>query len=140
MTSKLAAAIYLVEHLRSILDKEIAVFNPHDLPHAELPVIYGFSNGGTQDHLQAVAIAQDGTVLGTHLCSHEGYMPHDLGIMEGTSPLRHERDYKPHYPRGYRMDFVPRTVVKDHAQLCAALAIAEARHQADQHKKLVSGT
>ena len=69
-----------------------AVFNPLDLDPATLPVIYGFNNGGNPGTFYSgVLLAQDGTCLGGHACSAEGYMPHDLGILEGTRPDRHEK-------------------------------------------------
>jgi len=55
--------------------------------------------------MHAQLLAEDGTALGSHLCSAEGYMPHDLGILDGSRPDRHE-DFRAHYPDGYRMDFV----------------------------------
>lgn len=85
--------------------KGYEVYNPKLLPVAELPVIYGFNNGGSPGWLCAYAIAEDGTVLGSHVCSAEGYMPHDLGILKGSRPDRHET-FRDHYPEGYRMDFV----------------------------------
>lgn len=41
--------------------------------------IYCFSNGGPPEWLQAVALGEDGHVLATHICSHVGFMEHDLG-------------------------------------------------------------
>lgn len=62
-----------------------------------LPVIYLFSNALDGDGA-AYSMAEDGTVLGSHFCSHWGYMRHDL----------HDRaDRKvaceAHYPGGYRL-------------------------------------
>ena len=56
-----------------------AVFNPRERPPEDLPVIYGFNNGGREGWWEAVLMAEDGTCLGSHLCSHEGYMRRDLG-------------------------------------------------------------
>jgi hypothetical protein len=50
--------------------------------------IYGFNNGGNPGFLHAIAICEDGHVLGQHLCSHEGFMRHDLGF--GDSTWKHE--------------------------------------------------
>lgn len=96
-----------------------AVFNPHKKPVAELPVIYGFNNGGSPGWFSAVLIAEDGTGLGGHLCSHECYMPGDLGILEGSRPDRHET-FREHYPEGYRMEFVPHGAVLAHPELTLA--------------------
>lgn len=49
--------------------------------------IYCFNNGGSAGFFEALAIADDGNVLASHLCSHEGYMAHDLGM---TSDWKHE--------------------------------------------------
>lgn len=81
------------------------VFNPHNKPVEELPVIYGFNNGGSPGFMHGQLIAEDGTALGGHLCSGEGYMYGDLGIIEGWRNDRHEA-FQKHYPDGYRMDFV----------------------------------
>lgn len=119
MTTQAAAAHYLAEHLRTCQGRPIALFNPHDKPLGELPVIYGFNNGGSPQSWSAVLIAEDGTVLGDHLCSDEAYMPHDLGILEGSAPDRHE-GFREHYPGGYRMEFVPTEAMDTHAGLRAA--------------------
>ena len=111
MTTPAAARLYEVCHLLDMEGKGYAVFNPHDKPLKELPVIYGFNNGGSHQMLSGVLLAEDGTGLGDHCCSSESYMRHDLGILDGTRPDRHE-DFQKHYPDGYRMDFVPLDIVK----------------------------
>jgi hypothetical protein len=105
---------------------ECAVFNPHNKPITELPVIYGFNNGGSvgwMSWMSATAIAEDGTVLGGHICSAEYFMPYDLGIYEGARPDRHENDYQKHYPDGYRMEFVPSEEIEGHVALHAAFEL-----------------
>lgn len=62
-----------------------------------LPAIYLFSNSRNGDGL-AYSMAEDGTVLGEHFCSHWGYMRLDL----------HDRPDRraacaAHYPDGYRL-------------------------------------
>jgi hypothetical protein len=116
MTTKAAARLYEAQHLSEMEGKGWAIFNPHGKPLAELPIIYGFNNGGSPGWYHAQLIAEDGTGLGGHLCSAEGYMPHDLGILEGTRPDRHE-GFRKHYPEGYRMAFVPYAEVDSHAAL-----------------------
>lgn len=123
MTTPAAERLYLAQHLYSVEGKGWALFNPHDKPLEELPVIYGFNNGGTPGLLHAVAIAEDGTCLGGHGCSHEGFMPYDLGIIDGHRRDRHEKDYKRHYPEGYRMEFVPSDEIKGHEKLNAAFKL-----------------
>ncbi len=119
MTTEAAANLYLAQHLHDWQGKGYAVHNPHGRPLEELPVIYGFNNGGGTYALRAVLLAEDGTHLGGHGCSAEGYMPHDLGILEGSRPDRHET-FRAHYPDGYRMDFVPAKDVPAHPGLEAA--------------------
>lgn len=120
MTTEKAAAHYLARHEHEVEGQGNAVFNPHNKPISELPVIYGWNNGGSTGLLSANLIAEDGTLLGGHACSAEGYMPYDLGILEGSRPDRHEDDFKKHYPDGYRMEFVGYDAVPSHSGLTAA--------------------
>lgn len=99
--------------------KPYAVFNPHDRPVDTLPVIYGFNNGGSPGWYSGCLLAEDGTGMGGHVCSSEGFMYGDLGIIEGSRPDRHEY-FRQHYPEGYRMDFVPEEEVRTHPGLAAA--------------------
>lgn len=85
--------------------KDFAIHNPHNKPMEDLPFIYGFNNGGQRHFLHAQLIAEDGTPLGSHMCSSEGFMYGDLGILKKTRSDRHE-DFKKHYPDGYQMDFI----------------------------------
>jgi hypothetical protein len=82
-----------------------------------------FNNGGESGFLQAVAISEDGVCLGSHICSTEAYMPHDLGVLEGTRLDRHENDYRKHYPEGYIMEFIPSNAIKDHEKLNVAFTL-----------------
>jgi hypothetical protein len=120
MTTKSAEAQYLREHLAQWKEKGYAVYNPENRPIEDLPVIYGFNNGGSPGWMYACLLAEDGEGLGSHICSHEGYMPHDLGVIEGSRPDRHE-DFAKHYPQGYRMDFLGYDEVRSHAGLREAL-------------------
>lgn len=129
MTTKAAERLYEAQHLMAMEGKGYAVFNPHDKPLSELPVIYGFNNGGGPYLLSAVLIAEDGTGLGGHGCSSEGYMRHDLGILEGARPDRHET-FQKHYPDGYRMDFVPKDEVMTHEGLNAAYKLNQEKAEA----------
>ena len=126
MTTPAAAAQYLASRLTEWAGKGYAVYNPKGRPLEELPVIYGFNNGGNPGWMSGVLLAEDGTHLGGHICSAEAYMPHDLGVLEGSRPDRHE-DFAAHYPEGYRMDFVPLSEVQSHEGL-------EAAYQANQKK------
>lgn len=86
------------------------------------PKIFAFSNVvGGGDGI-AYAMAEDGTVLGSHWCSHECYVPGDLGVTPGHRADRHET-YAEHYPDGYEMQFIPARDVKAHPALNAAFAL-----------------
>jgi hypothetical protein len=126
MTTKAAEELYLAQHRYELEGSRTVVCNPNKKRVAELPVIYGFNNGGSPGWYSAVAIAEDGTVLGGHCCSNEGYMESDLGILEGTRPDRHENSYKVHYPDGYKMEFVPSSEVAKHEGLNKAFKLNEA--------------
>lgn len=94
------------------------------------PKIYCFSNVKGGGEGIALAIAEDGTVLGSHYCSHEGFVKMDLGVIEGCRPDRH-KTYAAHYPDGYEMEFIPSAEVEAHeglskaAELNAKMAEAE---------------
>jgi hypothetical protein len=120
MTTEAAAAAYLSEHLAKWSEKGYAVFNPENRPLEDLPVIYGFNNGGSPGWFDAALVAEDGQYMGGHICSAPGYMPADLGILEGARPDRHEH-FRAKYPSGYRMDFVGYNELPNHAGLNAAL-------------------
>lgn len=124
MTTPQAARLYEAQHLMEWGGKGYAVYNPHDKPIEELPVIYGFNNGGSPGMYCATLLAEDGTPLGGHACSSEGYMPHDLGVLKGARPDRHET-FKEHYPDGYRMDFVSYDSVRSHPGLMRAVGLAK---------------
>lgn len=109
------------------MTRNFAVFNPHNKPIDELPVIYGFNNGGAPGFYYGTLLAQDGEPMGGHVCSSEGFMYGDLGIYEGSRPDRHE-GFQKHYPDGYRMDFVPYESVGKHAGLEAAFAAHDAKY------------
>jgi hypothetical protein len=109
----------------------LALYNPHSKPVEELPVIYGFNNGGSPGWYSAVLLAQDGTGLGGHLCSSEYFIPGDLGLLEGSRPDRHE-GFRAHYPDGYRMEYVPPEDVMTHAGLDAAYKANQAQAATSQ--------
>ena len=83
------------------------------------PKIYVFSNVvGGGDGI-CYAMAEDGTVLGSHWCSHERFAPGDLGVTEGARKDRHET-YAKHYPDGYEMEFVSSRELAEHEDLAEA--------------------
>ena len=130
MTTERAAAAYLADHMQTWGGKGYATYNPNNLPVDDLPTIYGFNNGGSHQMLSGVLIAEDGECLGSHCCSAEGYMPHDLGVLEGSQADRHEH-FRAHYPSGYKMDFVGMSDVKTHPGL-------EAAYQKNQAKRPIA--
>jgi len=126
MTTKAAAALYLAQHLHDVDERKIAFYSPQNKPLEELPIIYGFNNGGDPGWMDAVALSADGHVLGGHVCSDEGYMPYDLGILENSRSSKPE-GYRKHYPDGYKMEFVPSENISSHEGLQAALAAHRGR-------------
>ena len=126
MTTAAAECLYEAQHLAQWSDKGWACYNPLNKPVDELPVIYGFNNGGQIGWLNAQLMAEDGTALGGHCCSSESYMPHDLGLLEGARPDRH-KTFREHYPDGYRMEFVRYGDVPRHRKLNDAAALNAAQ-------------
>ena len=127
MTTKAAENLYRAQHEHRMEGKRPAIYNPEKRQETDLPVIYGFNNGGSAGWLEAILISEDGVVLGSHLCSHEAYMPNDLGILEGTRPDRHET-FKQHYPAGYRMEFINNENTKTHKGLDQAFKLLEKKN------------
>jgi hypothetical protein len=121
MTTPAAERLYRAQHEHRFEGARPVVFNPHGRPPEELPAIYGFNNGGSDHWYSGVILAEDGTCLGGHACSHEAYMPADLGVIPGgLGQSRHAETFEPHYPDGYRMEFVSMDDVKGHAGLMEA--------------------
>jgi len=131
MTTPEAAERYLYAHLAEWHGRPVAVYNPHENDVEDLPVIYGFNNGGSPGWYSGCLLAEDGTGLGSHICSHEGYMLHDLGILEGSRPDRHET-FRKHYPDGYRMAFIPLDDVRSHKGLDIAYERNQAKSEAQR--------
>jgi hypothetical protein len=131
MTTAAAAKRYLAQHLAEWAGRGYAIYNPHDKPLDELPVIYGFNNGGAPEWFSGVLLAEDGEYLGGHICSHEFYMPSDLGVKEGSRPDRHEH-FRAHYPDGYRMDFVSHADVLAHPGLSDAIRKNGEKREAEE--------
>lgn len=143
MTTPAAEKLYLAQHQVEMEGRGIAIYNPNNLPIEELPVIYGFNNGGSSGWYYAQAISEDGMGLGSHICSNECFMPHDLGILEGTGLDRHEKDYQRHYPNGYKMEFVPSSKIETHEKLQKAFelnkALVATRNNENQIKENANG-
>ena len=128
MTTPEAAERYRAEYVESVSGRPVAIHNPHQKPVEDLSVIYGFNNGGSSGWYSGVLISEDGFDLGGHVCSHECYMPGDLGVIEGSRTDRH-KTFREHYPDGYRMEFVGYKDVKTHEGLMAAIDRAMERDE-----------
>lgn len=133
MTTPMAENLYLAQHLYEMEGKPYATYNPKNVPIESLPVIFGFNNGGSLGWFIGQLLAEDGTGLGGHMCSNEGYMRHDLGVIEGSRPDRHE-DFKKHYPDGYRMAFVGYNEVDQCKPLLKAFELNQAKHKEEKIK------
>lgn len=133
MTTAAAAEFYEAQHVYQHSGRRVAMFNPNNIDPSQLPVIYGFNNGGSAGWMSACLIAEDGTPLGGHCCSSEAYMPADLGILEGTREDRHE-EFRKHYPDGYRMEFVGYKDVPQHEKLNTAFSL----HDEQQNEEVQS--
>lgn len=84
------------------------------------PKVFVFCSSCAPGWHYAVAIAEDGTCLADHLCSHHGYIAHDMGISEEGW----KRDlYAAHYPDGFDVEWVPNPRSGQHAGLDAAYAL-----------------
>lgn len=126
MTTLVMQRLCECQHVARWGDKGYVVFNPHNKHISELPVIYGFNNGGPHGWEQACLVAEDGVFLGDHVCSSEAYMPYDLSMLEGSQPDRQET-FRKHYPNGYRMEFVRYDEVVSHKRLNAVLELIRER-------------
>jgi len=76
--------------------------------------IFCFINGGYSDCWEAIAIGENGRIVGNHVCSNEGWAKHDLGV---TSDSKHD-NYNEAYPNGWELIWVDDP--KNHSGLQAA--------------------
>jgi hypothetical protein len=90
--------------------------------------IYCFCNGGSPGWYVVMAMAEDGHVLASHVCSEEGFFKHDIGI---TSTWKHDI-YEAHCPAGYELEWVDEP--KQHEGLKAACEKNQALAAADAAK------
>jgi len=79
--------------------------------------IFCFCNGRNPGWYSALAVCEDGHVVGQHICSSVGWVKHDLGI---GSSSKHDQ-YAEHCPEGYELVWVENP--KDHEGLMAAYAL-----------------
>lgn len=97
--------------------------------------IYGFNNGGSTGWYSAVAIGEDGAHLASHICSSEGFMPHDLG-MDGRSDWKHDI-YDKHFGAGnWETEFVSYGNVEKHAGLQKALELNKQAGESEHAEKV----
>ena len=120
------AAMHRAAQYRELTGLPVTVYNPKNRRVRDLPVIYGFNNGGVDGLLDGVLLAEDGTFLGGHASSAECYMPADLGVLDGCRPDRHEA-FRAHYPDGYRMAFVNYAAAGTHPGLQEAYRRSQVR-------------
>jgi hypothetical protein len=66
-----------------------------------------------------MAIAQDGTVLASHVCSDHGYARHDMGF---TGSWKHDA-YNEHYPDGWELEMVEDAKPGEHTGLDEAFRL-----------------
>ena len=93
---------------------------------AALPHIYVFCNSCSYQWHSFAALAEDGTGLAGHVCSHHGFASGDMGV---TSENKHDL-YAAHYPNGYVVEYVEigsKADVAAHAGLAAAIEKANAK-------------
>lgn len=128
MTTPEAEEFYREQHNLKYELSENKIHNPHNKPIEELPYVIGFNNGGASGWYEAIVIAEDGTVLGSHICSHESYMKFDLGILENSRPDRHV-DFEKHYPDGYKTIFIPESKLKTDELFKKVIASANEKHK-----------
>jgi hypothetical protein len=75
-----------------------------------------------------IALAEDGTSLASHVCSHHGFAAHDMGI----DPNGWQRDkYAAHYPQGFDVVWVPESEVMTHPGLKAAIELQFSKAEGD---------
>jgi len=131
MTTPEAAKLYEAQHVAGNAHREFHHHNPHNKPFEELPIIYGFNNGGSASFYSACLLSEDGIALGSHLCSSEAYMTHDLGMLEGRRQDRQET-FQKHYPDGYRMEFVSMDNVEHHGGLNNAFKLNQEKYNEEK--------
>ena len=98
------------------------------------PKVYVFSGVKDGGEGACFALAEDGTLLGSHFCTHEGFAKQDLGMVEGIREDRRE-DYAKHYPDGYTMEFVAAKDYEAHEELNKAMKLNKKRKPVPRSKK-----
>jgi hypothetical protein len=91
--------------------------NPNGADESTLPRIYCFANGANGFGWNGAIYAQDGTRLGGHTSSREGWLFHDLGIGEGSHYVSRRAEFAKHYPDGYVAEWVSYADAAAHPEL-----------------------
>lgn len=73
------------------------------------------------------ALAEDGTVLASHISSNESFSKYDLGF----NSERHHEAYKEHYPDGFELEWVDDP--ESHEGFKAAFALNQQAAQQSVH-------
>jgi hypothetical protein len=94
--------------------------------------IYCFINGQwAGGDVVVIAVAEDGTFLGSHVSSSVPWAQRDIGYSE---PVEYRRAaFAEHYPDGYTLEWVDEPT--KHAGVLAAFARAEALVAADPRRR-----
>ena len=81
--------------------------------------IYVFCNSCEPQWHSATALSDEGLFLAGHVCSHHGFIAHDMGVDEDGW----KRDiYARAYPDGFEVEYVEQADVKTHPGITAAYA------------------
>lgn len=91
--------------------------------------LFGFVTTKYGNDVGGCVMCEDGTALGSHLSSSEGFLQGDLQH-EG----RHEA-FDKHCPDGWEFEYVPLKNYKDHKGLAAALALNKIQGEENESKK-----
>jgi hypothetical protein len=84
----------------------------------ETPKVFVFCNSCAPGWHHMMAVAEDGTTLAAHICSHHGFAAMDMGI----HPNGWKRDkYAAHYPDGFTVEWVEDALPGKHVGLDEAL-------------------
>ena len=84
-----------------------------------------FEGGMRDGDVIGYALAEDGTVLASHLSSNEGFSKHDMGL---TGTWKHDT-YAKHYPDGYELEWVDDP--ENHEGWIDAIKINKAKSKAE---------
>ena len=90
------------------------------------PCIYVFVNGGRgTDWVSVLALSEDGYIIAGHICSHEGFIPGDMGL---DSDRKHDL-YREKYPDGFELKYLDGLEVKTDEGFRRAADLCKARNE-----------